>query len=65
MATEEFNCEAASGESGERLVARAYDVARLPLTLLIDADGTIRAAWSGIAPKLAELDPHIQRLRQD
>jgi peroxiredoxin len=49
----------------QQAVARAYDVARLPLTLLIDADGTIRAAWSGIAPNLAELDPHLQRLRQD
>jgi peroxiredoxin len=37
----------------------------LPLTLLIDADGTIRATWSGVVPNLSELDPHIKRLRQD
>ena len=49
----------------QQAVARTYDVAKLPLTLLIDADGTIRAAWSGVAPNFAELDPHIRRLRQD
>ena len=46
-------------------VARTYDVARLPLTLLLDADGTIRASWSGVAPNLAELTPQLNRLRQD
>jgi peroxiredoxin len=46
-------------------VARNYDVAKLPLTLLIDADGTIRASWSGVVPDLAELDPQLKRLRQD
>jgi peroxiredoxin len=46
-------------------VARTYDVSRLPLTLLLDADGTIRAAWSGVAPNLAELTPQLDRLRQD
>jgi peroxiredoxin len=46
-------------------VARTYDVARLPLTLLLDADGTIRAAWSGVAPNPAELTPQLNRLRQD
>jgi peroxiredoxin len=49
----------------QQAVARTYDVAKLPLTLLIDADGTIRAAWSGVVPNLSELDPHLKRLRQD
>ncbi|MDH5228362.1 MAG: TlpA family protein disulfide reductase [Gammaproteobacteria bacterium] len=49
----------------QQAVARTYDVAKLPLTLLIDADGTIRAAWSGVVPNLSELDPKLQRLRQD
>jgi peroxiredoxin len=49
----------------QQAVARTYDVAKLPLTLLIDADGTIRATWSGVVPNLSELDPHIKRLRQD
>lgn len=49
----------------QQAVARTYDVAKLPLTLLLDADGTIRAAWSGVVPNLAELDPQLKRLRQD
>jgi peroxiredoxin len=49
----------------QQAVARTYDVAKLPLTLLIDADGTVRAAWSGVVPNLTELDPQLQRLRQD
>jgi peroxiredoxin len=48
----------------EQSVARAYDVTRLPLTLLLDADGTIRAAWSGTGPDPAELTPQLDRLRQ-
>lgn len=49
----------------QQAVARAYDVAKLPLTLLIDAEGTIRATWAGTAPSPAELDPPLKRLRQD
>jgi peroxiredoxin len=49
----------------QQSVARAYDVAELPLTLLLDAEGHVRASWSGVAPDLAELTPHLQRLRQD
>jgi peroxiredoxin len=49
----------------QQTVARTYDVDKLPLTLLIDADGTIRAAWSGVVPNLNELDPQVKRLRQD
>jgi peroxiredoxin len=49
----------------QQAVARTYDVARLPLTLLLDADGTIRGTWSGVAPDLAELEPQLNRLRQD
>jgi peroxiredoxin len=46
-------------------VARSYDVAKLPLTLLLDADGTIRASWAGVPANLNELTPQLERLRQD
>lgn len=46
-------------------VARAYDVDKLPLTLLLDADGRVRGAWAGVVPELAELTPQLARLRQD
>jgi peroxiredoxin len=36
-------------------VARTYDVSKLPLTLAIDRDGAVRAAWSGRAVDGAEL----------
>lgn len=48
----------------QQTVARAYDVAKLPLTLLLDADGAIRASWSGVVPNPAELNPQLDRLRQ-
>ncbi len=48
----------------QQTVARAYDVAKLPLTLLLDADGAIRASWSGVVPNPAELTPQLDRLRQ-
>jgi peroxiredoxin len=31
----------------QQAVARAYDVSHLPLTLLIDRDGRVRATWNG------------------
>jgi hypothetical protein len=43
MATEKFNCEAASGESGEYLVARAYDVAALGQSIFEDLAGLFSA----------------------
>ena len=46
-------------------VARTYDVAKLPLTLLLDAEGHVRASWSGVPADLAELTPQLERLRQD
>jgi peroxiredoxin len=46
-------------------VARTYDVARLPLTLLLDAEGHVRASWSGVPADFAELKPQLERLRQD
>jgi peroxiredoxin len=46
-------------------VARTYDVAKLPLTLLLDADGTVRASWAGVPADLNELSPQLDRLRQD
>jgi peroxiredoxin len=46
-------------------VARAYDVDKLPLTLLLDAEGRVRGAWTGVVPDLAELTPQLARLRLD
>jgi peroxiredoxin len=46
-------------------VARTYDVAKLPLTLLLDAEGHVRASWSGVPADLSELTPQLERLRQD
>jgi peroxiredoxin len=46
-------------------VARTYDVDKLPLTLLLDRDGTVRAAWSGVPADLAELAPQLEHLRRD
>jgi len=46
-------------------VARSYDVAKLPLTLLLDADGNVRASWAGAPANLNELTPQLERLRQD
>jgi peroxiredoxin len=49
----------------QQSVARTYDVAKLPLTLLLDAEGHVRASWSGVPADLAELTPQLERLRQD
>ena len=49
----------------QQAVARTYDVAQLPLTLLLDAEGHVRASWSGVPADLAELTPQLERLRQD
>ena len=49
----------------QQAVARTYDVAKLPLTLLLDAEGHVRASWSGVPADLAELTPQLERLRQD
>ena len=49
----------------QQSVARTYDVAKLPLTLLLDAEGHVRASWSGVPANLAELTPQLERLRQD
>jgi peroxiredoxin len=49
----------------QQAVARTYDVAKLPLTLLLDAEGHVRASWSGVPADLAELTPHLERLRHD
>jgi peroxiredoxin len=46
-------------------VARQYDVATLPLTLLIDAQGAVRASWSGKPPPAAELDQRLAALRKE
>jgi peroxiredoxin len=49
----------------QQSVARTYDVAKLPFSLLLDAEGHVRASWSGVAADLAELTPQLERLRQD
>jgi len=49
----------------QQSVARAYDVAKLPLTLLLDAEGHVRASWSGAPADLSALTPQLERLRQD
>jgi peroxiredoxin len=49
----------------QQSVARAYDVAKLPLTLLLDAEGHVRASWSGVPADLSALTPQLERLRQD
>lgn len=49
----------------QQAVARTYDVAKLPLTLLLDAEGHVRASWSGVPADLADLTPQLKRLRQD
>ncbi len=46
-------------------VARAYDVDKLPLTLLIDRDGAVRASWSGTAVDAADLARRIEDLRHE
>lgn len=43
MATEKFNCDAASGESGEHLLARAYDVCALGQSIFGDLAGLFSA----------------------
>ena len=49
----------------QQSVARTYDVTKLPLTLLLDAEGHVRASWSGVPADLAVLTPQLERLRQD
>ncbi len=49
----------------QQSVAQTYDVAKLPLTLLLDAEGHVRASWSGVPADLSELTPQLERLRQD
>jgi peroxiredoxin len=49
----------------QQSVARAYDVAKLPLTLLLDAEGRVRASWSGVPADLSALTPQLASLRQD
>ena len=46
-------------------VARTYDVARLPLTLLIDRDGAVRARWDGISVPADDLTRRLDSLRQE
>jgi len=48
----------------QQSVARTYDVAKLPLTLLLDAEGHVRASWSGVPADLSELTPQLERVRQ-
>jgi peroxiredoxin len=49
----------------DQAVARTYDVDKLPLTLLLDRDGAVRGAWSGVPVNLGELTPQLEHLRRD
>jgi peroxiredoxin len=44
-------------------VGRLYDVERLPLTLLLDRDGVVRAAWSSREPPGDALVRRIEELK--
>ena len=46
----------------QQTVARAYDVAHLPLTLLIDRDGRVRASWTGKACDPQDLSREVATL---
>jgi peroxiredoxin len=46
-------------------VARAYDVSHLPLTLLIDRDGAVRATWEGVSVPADDLTRRLDSLRQE
>jgi peroxiredoxin len=49
----------------KKSVARAYDVVRLPLTLLIDRHGAVRATWEGVAMPADDLARRLDALRQE
>jgi peroxiredoxin len=46
----------------QQAVARTYDVNHLPLTLLIDRDGRVRASWSGMAIEAQDLTREVAGL---
>ena len=46
----------------QQAVARAYDVAHLPLTLLVDRDGHVRASWTGKACDPQDLSREVAAL---
>ena len=50
---------------GQQSVARAYDVAKLPLTLLLDREGVVQASWSGAPVDRAELIRRLETLRDE
>jgi peroxiredoxin len=47
----------------QRTVGRLYDVDKLPLTLLVDADGRVRGAWAGDTDPIPELTRQIKELQ--
>ncbi|HEX7374276.1 MAG TPA: TlpA disulfide reductase family protein [Steroidobacteraceae bacterium] len=47
----------------KQAVGRLYDVDKLPLTLLVDADGRVRGAWAGDANPVPELTRQIKELQ--
>lgn len=49
----------------QQQVARAYDVTRLPLTLLIDRDGAVRATWAGTVVDPRELSRSLASLARE
>jgi peroxiredoxin len=47
----------------KQAVGRLYDVEKLPLTLLVDADGRVRGAWTGDRDPMPELTRQIKELQ--
>ena len=52
-------------ESSQQAVARAYDVSHLPLTLLIDRDGIVRASWNGAGVDAQDLARQVATLETE
>ena len=48
----------------KQTVGRLYDVEKLPLTLLVDADGRVRGAWAGDTNPMPELTRQIKELQR-
>jgi len=49
----------------QQAVARAYDVSHLPLTLLIDRDGIVRASWNGAGVDAQDLARQVATLETE
>jgi peroxiredoxin len=45
-----------------QVVGRLYDVETLPLTLLVDRDGIVRASWAAAPAPQAELNRALEEI---